>query len=527
MMTAVVQNQTTGLGDYYWAYADILRGIGINETMYDQRILAFMALKLLIDNQKIAFNFDYRNNFGLPEDLYANYRREDTKSTFLNLIEHITDFGQNLRYFEQESRYNPDTHTNLLAYLNHKKVFRLGEYIEELPNNYLEMVLDIYTQKADFTNYPKEQYKDLYETTIARMKKLSGDLTGQHFTQKAIIHLMCESVLKDLEDNRHIAIYDPACGTGSMLMESAIYFYDKLESPHIDIYGQEYHAQTWLLAKIFLEITSLDGEKQGIPNIIACGNTLTDPAFSEGINGSDSFDFIIANPPFGVDWKHDYEAIAANMKQEGTLGGDESHFYVVRDEKGKIVLPKKSDGQFLFMLHIIKLMLREKARGKRAKAAVISSSTLISTGSERGSEAKIRKAIFGQQILKAVVEQPNAMFTNTDVSSHIWFFDTAHESGKCTVIKVDNDDKPLFIPHPEPKDKMKNSYSPENIRQIINLMHRGQRYRSKKIDTTNLTVINIGSVIERKQVETEVDLQELMSQIKMEMKNLCHTEDIW
>jgi len=526
-MTATVKNHETMLGDYYWAYADILRGIGINESVYDQRILAFMALKLLVDNEKLAFNFDFRNRFGLDSETFDRYKKEDTKSTFLNLIEHITDFGQNLHHFEQESRYNPDKQTNLLAYLNHKKVFRLGEYIEELPNNYLEMVLDIYMQKADFRHYPKEKYKDLYETTIARMKKLSGELTGQHFTQKAIIHLMCESVIGDLREREKIAIYDPACGTGSMLMESAIYFYDKLNHPEIEIYGQEYHAQTWLLAKIFLEITSLDGQKQGICNIIACGNTLTDPAFGDGINGSDSFDFIIANPPFGVDWKHDYDKVLANMKQEGSLGGKESHFYVVRDEKSKIVLPKKSDGQFLFMLHIIKLMLKEKARGKRAKAAIISSSTLISTGSERGSEAKIRRVIFDLGILKAVVEQPNAMFTNTDVSSHIWFFDTGHENEKCTFIKVDNDDKPLFVPHPDPKDKMKHSYSPENIRQIINLMHWGQRYRSKKIAITGLSSVNIGSIVERKEEEIEVDLHELMQDIRTQMQSLCHNGEIW
>jgi len=526
-MTSMIHHPRGTLGDYYWAYADILRGIGINESVYDQRILAFMALKLLIDNDKLSFNFDYRNRFGLDPETYARYQKEDTKSTFLNLVEHITDFGRNLHYFEQESRYNPGQETNLLAYLNHKKVFTLGAYIEELPNHYLEMVLDIYSQKADFRRYPKEKYKDLYETTIARMKKLSGELTGQHFTQKAIIHLMCESVVADLKEREKIAIYDPACGTGSMLMESAIYFREKLDNPQIEIYGQEYHGQTWILAKIFLEITSLDQKTQGIPNTIAYGNTLTEPAFKEGINGSDSFDFIIANPPFGVDWKHDYEKVLASMQAEGILGGKESHFYVVRDEKGKVVLPKKSDGQFLFMLHIIKLMLKEKARGKRAKAAIITSSTLISTGSERGSEAKIRRAIFDLGILKAVVEQPNAMFTNTDISSHIWFLDTGHQGSKCTLIKVDNDDKPLYVPHPEPRDKMKHSYSAENIRQIVNLMRRGQRYRSKKIDIKGLSAINIGNIVERKETQIDVDLGALMQEIQNQMHALCRQGDIW
>ncbi len=189
--------QSRELKDYYWAYSDILRDIGINESTYDQRIMAFMALKLLIDNHKLKFNFDYSDSFGLDEKEYEKYEKEDTKNTFLNIIKDIENLGQNLNYFEQESKYNPDKSKNILTYLNHFKTFELERYIQELPNNYLENVLDIYTYKANFINYPKDGYKDLYESTISRMKKLSGDLTGQHFTQKSIIHLMCEMYQKN------------------------------------------------------------------------------------------------------------------------------------------------------------------------------------------------------------------------------------------------------------------------------------------------------------------------------------------
>jgi type I restriction enzyme M protein len=154
------------LGDYYWAYSDILRDIGINESTYDQRIMAFMALKLLIDNDKLKFNFEYKNKFGLTTKLYNQYKKEDTKNTLLNLIQNIEQLGQNLNYFVQNAKYNPDTSTNILTYLNHFKTFELERYIQELPNNYLEDVLDIYTYKANFRDYPKEQYKDLYETTV-------------------------------------------------------------------------------------------------------------------------------------------------------------------------------------------------------------------------------------------------------------------------------------------------------------------------------------------------------------------------
>ena len=271
------QSNVKELKDYYWSYADILRDIGINESTYDQRIMAFMALKLLIDNDKLLFNLEYCNDFGLSEKEYKKYRGKDTKETFLNIIKNIEKFGrgENLHYFEQESKYNPDKSKKILTYLNHYKTFELERYIVELSNSQLENVLDIYTYQANFRDYPRDEYKDLYEKTVSRMKKMSGDLTGQHFTQKSIIHLMCQVGIQGIKDNEKLVIYDPTSGTGSMLMESADYFMKHTKIKNIELYGQEMHGQTWLLSKIFLEITNQQ-------NTIAYGNTLTNPAFAHG-----------------------------------------------------------------------------------------------------------------------------------------------------------------------------------------------------------------------------------------------------
>jgi type I restriction enzyme M protein len=514
------------LGDFYWEYADILRGIGVPPATYDQRIMAMMAVKLLIDNDKLMFNFEYNKKFGLPEDKFQELKGADTKATFKNIIANIETLGrpENLKYFEQPAIYNPGIEKNILAYLNHPKVFTLDAYIEELPNHYLEMVLDIYTYKANFTDYPKEQYKDLYEKTISRMKKLVGDLTGQHFTQKSIIQLMCEMALKQFKKNKTIAIYDPTSGTGSMIMEAAHYFHNSpkiKKDVEIVVYGQEYHAQTWLLSKIFLEISSLDGVQQGINNVIAFGNTLTAPMFAKDINGDDSFDFIIANPPFGVDWKHDYETVLGNMKSP------DSHFMVVKDEKRKIVTPKKSDGQFLFMQHIIKLMENEKGRKKRAFAAIITSSTLISTGLKTGQAAIIRQKIFETGYVKAVIEQPNAMFSNTDIGTHIWFLDT-EGSENIKILKADNLEEPLFTPLAVSKDKMKNGYSEQNIESIVKYLDSKKEFLfvSKNVAKENCFGINISKTIGHRIVELDYDLDILEQQINDLFKELqeLHSE---
>ncbi len=508
--TSFFYNNKKELKDYYWAYSDILRDIGINESTYDQRIMAFMALKLLIDNDKLSFNLEYNNHFGLTAEEFFEYEGKDTKETFLNIVKDIEILGkgENLHYFMQDSKYNPDKSKNILTYLNHYKTFELERYITELSNSNLETVLNIYTYQADFSDYPKDEYKDLYEKTVSRMKKLSGDLTGQHFTQKSIIHLMCEMGIQGIKDNERLSIYDPASGTGSMLMESADYFMKHTKIKEIELYGQEMHGQTWLLSKIFLEITNQK-------NIIAYGNTLTNPAFANGINGKDNFDFIIANPPFGVDWKHNYDVVVDNMKSA------KSNFFVVKDAKGKVVTPKKSDGQFLFMMHIINLMKRENARGKRATAGIISSSTLISTGSPTGSEAKIRKAIFGEQLVSAVLEQPNAMFTNTDITSHIWFLDTL-PTQKIKILKANSEEEKLYISHPNAKDKMKNAYSKDNIKTL-------KRYLSNKTDKKYISKslscdrceINISNEIGFKDDTEDLSIDALTKELDDLMKEMC------
>lgn len=470
------------IGDFYWAYADILRGIGINETVYDQRILAFMSLKLLLDNQFLTFNFDHKNDFNiLHETLDPAVKNKfsklsTTKEKFTFLIKNIISFSK--KEFNQSKRLNPDEeHENILYYLNHKRTFDFTKYIDELNNEQLELVLNIYSTKANFVNFPQSEYKNLYEKTIARMKKLSGELTGQHFTQASIIHLMNELVSVDaLKNNESINIYDCACGTGSMLMESINYLKQKkgFKKKMMTAFGQEIHGQTWFLAKVFLTIS-------GINNFIAYGNTLTDPKFTSLISDNENppiFDFIIANPPFGMDWKHDKKTILDNMLQEN------SNFYTILNEKGNPVTPKQSDGQFLFFQHIMKIMEYSKKLGRDSKAIIISSTGLLSSTSK--SDIVIKKDMFGKNWVETIIEQPKSMFVNTDIRTHLWILSTKNVAlnnwpetqNKVRLIQLDNDFvnknitdnknkvKTLFSDAEKQVDKQKNGYSAKNIKSI-------------------------------------------------------------
>lgn len=512
--------------DFFWKHADILyASAGVNPNGYDERVIPFIALKVLIDYGKVSFNLDYKNRFGLPNENFKKIEKNNLRETFLNLVLNIQEFS-NFKYMEQDLKYN-DSKSN-----SHKKenvikyfaeAFNFEKHIKELSDDYLlEAILDIYN-KIDFQDLPKEQFKDLYETTISRMRKgkqkgFNGNFMGQHFTQSATVRLMCETAYSKMKKKNKLVIYDPACGVGMMLIESYFFFKNK-GIKEIEVYGQEIDLKVWLLAKIFME--ALD-----IPNTIARGNTLTNPAFVNGLNGNESFDFIITNPPFGIDWKHEEKVVSENIKNE-----EKSLFFVVKDENDKIILPPKGDGQFLFMLHIIKLMLNEKEKGKNAFAGIISSSSLPYNSGK--SENIIRQRIFETGIVDTILLQPQNMFSNTSMQTCIWFLNTQKmdnkEKDNLTIIRADYSS--LYSKHPEPIDNMKNSYSDENIKEIVNLIKSREKeipFKKKIINVKNgdntLSKVNISAEIpfESEKME-DIDLYELYKDLMAKLDCLCKT----
>ena len=512
--------------DFFWKHADILyASAGVNPSGYDERIIPFIALKVLIDYRKVKFNLDYRNKFGLSDRDFEKIKGNNLRETFLNLIKNIEEFS-NFKYMEQKAKYNnPKSNSeekeSAIKYFN--EAFNFENHIKELSEDYLlEAILDIYNS-IDFKEVPKEQFKDLYETTISRMRKgkqrgFNGNFIGQHFTQSATVKLMCEVAHSKMKKNNKLAIYDPACGVGMMLIESYFFFKNK-GIKEIEVYGQEIDLKVWLLAKIFME--ALD-----IPNTIARGNTLTNPAFINGLNGNDSFDFIITNPPFGIDWKHEEKIISENMQKE-----ESSFFFVVKDENNKIILPPKNDGQFLFMLHIIKLMLNEKEKGKNAFAGIISSSSLPYNSGK--SESIIRQRIFETGIVDTILLQPQNMFSNTSMQTCIWFLNTQKMDSKSkyniTIIRADNPN--LYSKHPELIENMKNTYSDENIKEIVNLIKSNKKdvpFKKKIIDVKTgnsiISKLNISSEIpfESEKIE-DIDLYELYIDLMAKLDCLCKT----
>jgi type I restriction enzyme M protein len=334
------------------------------------------------------------------------------------------------------------------------------------------------------------------------------------------------------KEKQEVVIYDPSCGVGSMLYDSAyysaeyIYSYknkDNIENEedescvlkHFILIGQEINGPTWFLAKVFAEIS-------GFKNFIAFGNTLTEP-FLPTLIKEKQVDFIIANPPFGMDWKSEKSKVEESLKN-GMENPEESNFYVIpntcynskKKDSKSYSAPKISDGQWLFFMHIAKALEKNPA----AKALILSSTSLLSNGDEGSNEGIIRKHFIENGFIETVIEQPNAMFTNTDIKTHLWVMDKSNKNiNNVQIIKIDNEfinkkfkDKNkkqlktirvLFDKAEYQIEKQKNGYSQKNIELIINLY--------KRKEECPLFVLNITPEYFEKQKDYVISFEQLFN----------------
>lgn len=234
----------------------------------------------------------------------------------------------------------------------------------------------------------------VFENLVQRFSESYDEEAGAHFTSRDIIYLMCDllTMNADFSDENAPAktVYDMAMGTSQMLtcMEERIHALDK--EAEIICYGQEINPFTFGIAKADMLI------RGGDPENMQFGNTLNADKF----NGY-TFDYIISNPPFGIDWKREAADIEAEHKK-----GDSGRFGVG--------LPQKSDGQMLFLLNGI-AKLKDTGR-----MAIIQNGSSLFTGDAGSGPSEIRRYIIENDWLDAIVQLPNDSFYNTGIATYVW-----------------------------------------------------------------------------------------------------------
>ena len=257
----------------------------------------------------------------------------------------------------------------------------------------------------------------VFEEMIRKFAEVSNETAGEHFTPREVIRLMVNLLF--IEDDDALskpgvvrAIYDPAAGTGGMLSIAGEWLAEHNPDARLTMFGQELNPESYAICKADMLIKGQD-----VSNI-AFGNTL-----SEDGHPAKAFDYMLSNPPFGVEWKKVEKAVREEAENQGFAG---------RFGPG---LPRVSDGSLLFLLHLISKMRKAQEGGSRL-AIVLNGSPLFTGGAGSG-ESEIRKYVLENDLVEAIVGLPTDMFYNTGISTYVWVLTNrkpAHRKGTVQLI---------------------------------------------------------------------------------------------
>jgi len=256
----------------------------------------------------------------------------------------------------------------------------------------------------------------IFEELIRKFAESSNDTAGEHFTPRDIVHLTTSLVLTGqdhkLQPNNIVTIYDPTAGTGGFLSEGDVYIQQISEGVTVSLHGQELNPESYAICKADMLIKG-----QGISNI-KLGNTLSDDQLA-----AKTFDVMLSNPPFGVEWKKVQKQVTDEYKHRGFDG---------RFGPG---LPRVSDGSLLFLLHLVSKMRDPREGGSRI--GIILNGSPLFTGGAGSGESEIRRYLLQNDMVEAIVALPTDMFYNTGISTYIWVLSNnkpAERKGKVQLI---------------------------------------------------------------------------------------------
>ena len=409
----------SSLAAFLWSVADLLRG-DYKQSDYGKVILPFTLLRRLdcvLDSTKaeVLKEYEARKNTGIAMQPFL---LRAAKLSFYNTS----------RYDFQKFLDDPNNiKANIIDYVqgfseNTRDVFEKYEFSSQIERLDSANLLFQVTQKfAAIDLHPDAVSNDqmglIFEELIRRFAELSNETAGEHYTPREVIRLMVNLLF--IEDDDALtkpgtvrSLYDPTAGTGGMLSIAEEHLREMNPNGKLVVFGQELNPESYAICKADMLLKGQD-----ISNI-KFGNTLSD----DGHSGRD-FDYMLSNPPFGVEWKKIEKEIRKEHEQKGFAG---------RFGPG---LPRVSDGSLLFLLHLISKMRPAKDGGSRF-GIVLNGSPLFTGGAGSG-ESEIRKYVLENDMVEAIIGLPTDMFYNTGISTYVWIVSNRkpeHRKGKLQLI---------------------------------------------------------------------------------------------
>ena len=396
------------LANFIWSICNLLRG-PYKRNEYRKVILPLTVLRrfdCLLAPTKAQVLARHSKIKAKPETVVRSLLEKITGRPFYNLSK--LDFP---RVLDDPNQLAP----NLNAYINgySKNVrevmenFAFDQQITRMAEKNLlyEVVkkfaaVDLSPERVD-----NVQMGYVFEELIRIGAEQSNEEAGEHFTPREVIRLMVNLLLSPERDLRKSyvvkTIYDPACGTGGMLSVAEKYIRDLNTQADPHLFGQDWNDESWAVCKADMLIKGEDADN------IVLGDTFTRDGFDRDAEGRKrTFDYMLANPPFGVEWKQQQKDI---RREADTLG------YEGRFGAG---LPRINDGSLLFLQHMLAKMRAPKDGGSRI--GIVFNGSPLFTGDAGSGESNIRQWIIENDWLEAVVALPDQLFYNTGISTYIW-----------------------------------------------------------------------------------------------------------
>ena len=407
------------LSSFIWAVADLLRG-DYKQSDYGKVILPFTVLRRLdcvLDSTKPA----------VLAELAAKEKLGVNPAPFLSRITGRQFF--NASPLDLKKLLGDPTHvaTNLFAYIQGfspevRDIFEHFEFQTQIERLSKAGLLYQVTEKFCQIDLHPDKVSNadmgtVFEELIRKFAELSNETAGEHFTPREVIRLMVNLLF--VEDDEVLAkpgvvrtLYDPTAGTGGMLSVAGEYLHEHNPKASLAVYGQELNPESYAICKADMLIKGQD-----VANIVF-GNTLSDDG-----HPTKTFDYMLSNPPFGVEWKKVEREVRKEHQDKGFAG---------RFGPG---LPRVSDGSMLFLLHLISKM-RPATEGGSRFGIVLNGSPLFTGGAGSG-ESEIRRYVLENDLLESIVGLPTDMFYNTGIATYVWILSNrkpAARKGKVQLI---------------------------------------------------------------------------------------------
>ncbi|SIT52820.1 conserved hypothetical protein [Mesorhizobium prunaredense] len=407
------------LSSFIWSVADLLRG-DYRQSDYGKVILPFTVLRRLdcvLESTKAAVlaEFAEKTKAGLNPDPFLlrksgqsfyNTSEMDMKR-LLGDQDHIRE-----NLFAYIQAFSPEVRDIFERFDFATQVERLGK------NRLLYLVaekfagIDLHPERVS-----NSQMGHVFEELIRKFAEISNETAGEHFTPREVIRLMVNLIF--VEDDDALSkpgvvrtIYDPTAGTGGMLSVAGEHLEEMNPQARLTMFGQELNDESYAICKADMLIKG-----QNVANIVS-GNTLSDDG-----HHSKKFDYMLSNPPFGVEWKKVEKEVRREHESQGYNG---------RFGPG---LPRVSDGSLLFLMHLLSKM-RPASEGGCRFGIVLNGSPLFTGGAGSG-ESEIRRHLMENDLVEAIIGLPTDMFYNTGISTYVWIVSNRkpdHRKGKVQLI---------------------------------------------------------------------------------------------